>query len=103
MLKLPQKTAAAVLGISESMLCKRFKEFTRRKWPYRQMQKLNATITQVRSMMVRDGRTPQLLHELEGALMGVYVWVCMRACMAHARSSGTARLGGMHDACAHPL
>jgi hypothetical protein len=34
-LTLPQKEAAAKLGISESMLCKRFKECTRRKWPYR--------------------------------------------------------------------
>jgi hypothetical protein len=35
LLVLPQKEAAAKLGISESMLCKRFKECTRRKWPYR--------------------------------------------------------------------
>jgi predicted DNA-binding protein (UPF0251 family) len=35
LLSLPQKEAAKRLGISESMLCKRFKESTRRKWPYR--------------------------------------------------------------------
>jgi hypothetical protein len=35
LLALPQKEAATKLGISESMLCKRFKECTRRKWPYR--------------------------------------------------------------------
>ena len=35
LLTLPQKEAARRLGISESMLCKRFKECTRRKWPYR--------------------------------------------------------------------
>jgi hypothetical protein len=35
LLVLPQKEAARRLGISESMLCKRFKECTRRKWPYR--------------------------------------------------------------------
>jgi len=35
LLVLPQKDAARRLGISESMLCKRFKECTRRKWPYR--------------------------------------------------------------------
>lgn len=35
LLVLPQKEAASRLGISESMLCKRFKECTRRKWPYR--------------------------------------------------------------------
>lgn len=67
MLKLPQKTAAAVLGISESMLCKRFKEFTRRKWPYREMMRLNASITQIKSIMMRDGRTPQLEQDLETA------------------------------------
>ena len=35
LLILPQKEAAKRLGISESMLCKRFKECTKRKWPYR--------------------------------------------------------------------
>jgi len=35
LLPLPQKEAARRLGISESMLCKRFKESTPRKWPYR--------------------------------------------------------------------
>ena len=35
LLTLPQKEAAKRLGISESMLCKRFKECTKRKWPYR--------------------------------------------------------------------
>jgi hypothetical protein len=40
LLTLPQKEAAAKLGISESMLCKRFKECTRRKWPYRYVRTL---------------------------------------------------------------
>lgn len=40
LLVLPQKEAAAKLGISESMLCKRFKECTRRKWPYRYVSSL---------------------------------------------------------------
>jgi hypothetical protein len=35
LLHYPQKEAAKKLGISESMLCKRFKESTPRKWPYR--------------------------------------------------------------------
>jgi len=39
LLVLPQKEAASKLGISESMLCKRFKECTRRKWPYRYLRK----------------------------------------------------------------
>eukprot|EP01127_Copromyxa_protea_P009616 TRINITY_DN2280_c0_g1_i1.p1 TRINITY_DN2280_c0_g1~~TRINITY_DN2280_c0_g1_i1.p1 ORF type:complete len:471 (+),score=76.96 TRINITY_DN2280_c0_g1_i1:168-1415(+) len=40
LLVLPQKEAATRLGISESMLCKRFKECTRRKWPYRYLRKI---------------------------------------------------------------
>jgi len=44
LLVLPQKEAATKLGISESMLCKRFKECTRRKWPYRYLRKIDKTI-----------------------------------------------------------
>ncbi|GAM29083.1 hypothetical protein SAMD00019534_122590 [Acytostelium subglobosum LB1] len=44
LLVLPQKEAAARLGISESMLCKRFKECTRRKWPYRYLRKIDKVI-----------------------------------------------------------
>eukprot|EP01130_Rhizamoeba_saxonica_P016578 TRINITY_DN768_c0_g1_i2.p1 TRINITY_DN768_c0_g1~~TRINITY_DN768_c0_g1_i2.p1 ORF type:complete len:453 (-),score=85.32 TRINITY_DN768_c0_g1_i2:61-1419(-) len=44
LLVLPQKQAAFQLGISESMLCKRFKESTRRKWPYRYLRKLDKMI-----------------------------------------------------------
>ena len=44
LLILPQKVAAARLGISESMLCKRFKERTNRKWPYRFLRKLERQI-----------------------------------------------------------
>jgi len=45
LLVLPQKEAARQLGISESMLCKRFKECTRRKWPYRYLRKIEKVIT----------------------------------------------------------
>jgi len=44
LLTLPQKEAAHKLGISESMLCKRFKESTQRKWPYRYLLKLDKVI-----------------------------------------------------------
>lgn len=40
LLTLPQKEAAQRLGISESMLCKRFKECTKRKWPFRYLRKI---------------------------------------------------------------
>jgi len=44
LLVLPQKEAAIRLGISESMLCKRFKECTRRKWPYRYLRKIDKMV-----------------------------------------------------------
>jgi len=44
LLHLPQKEAAQKLGISESMLCKRFKEQTQRKWPFRNLRKLDKQI-----------------------------------------------------------
>jgi hypothetical protein len=44
LLHLPQKEAAQKLGISESMLCKRFKEQTQRKWPFRTLRKLDRQI-----------------------------------------------------------
>jgi len=44
LLQLPQKEAASKLGISESMLCKRFKESTKRKWPYRYLRKIEKII-----------------------------------------------------------
>ena len=40
LLPLPQKIAAAKLGVSESMLCKRFRERTNKKWPYRYLKKI---------------------------------------------------------------
>jgi DNA-binding Lrp family transcriptional regulator len=44
LLPLPQKIAAAKLGISESMLCKRFKERTNKKWPHRYLKKIERDI-----------------------------------------------------------
>jgi len=55
-LSLSQKEAAQHLGISESMLCKRFKEVTRRKWPYRYLQKLDKLIENYRHLE-RNGIT----------------------------------------------
>jgi len=49
LLSLPQKEAAQRLGISESMLCKRFKECTRRKWPFRFLRKIEKTISTLES------------------------------------------------------
>jgi hypothetical protein len=66
LLQLPQATAAALMGVSESLLCKRFKEATWRKWPYREMQKLKATILQLKATMGRYGRTPELELDLAG-------------------------------------
>jgi len=67
LLNLPQKEAARKLGISESMLCKRFKETTRRKWPYRYVRKLEKIIEALRqqndSAMSED--SSHKLSELE--------------------------------------
>jgi len=56
LLILPQKEAARQLGISESMLCKRFKECTRRKWPYRYLRKIDKVINMLN------------LHKVDGAI-----------------------------------
>lgn len=50
LLPFPQKEAANRLGISESMLCKRFKESTRRKWPYRYLRKIEKMIVNLKKL-----------------------------------------------------
>lgn len=50
LLPLPQKEAANILGISESMLCKRFKESTKRKWPYRYLRKIEKIIVHLNKL-----------------------------------------------------
>jgi len=60
LLTLPQKQAALKLGISESMLCKRFKENTRRKWPYRHIQKLDKMIRVLSSQKIEDDTQDKL-------------------------------------------
>ena len=44
LLLVPQKVAAVRLGITESMLSKKYKEATNRKWPYRFLKKLDRDI-----------------------------------------------------------
>eukprot|EP01091_Cochliopodium_minus_P003508 TRINITY_DN1343_c0_g1_i2.p1 TRINITY_DN1343_c0_g1~~TRINITY_DN1343_c0_g1_i2.p1 ORF type:complete len:131 (-),score=38.88 TRINITY_DN1343_c0_g1_i2:340-732(-) len=44
LLNLPQKLAALKLDMSESMLCKKFKETVNKKWPFRQIQKIEREI-----------------------------------------------------------
>eukprot|EP01102_Stenamoeba_stenopodia_P010479 TRINITY_DN315_c0_g1_i1.p1 TRINITY_DN315_c0_g1~~TRINITY_DN315_c0_g1_i1.p1 ORF type:complete len:489 (+),score=153.06 TRINITY_DN315_c0_g1_i1:207-1673(+) len=58
LLVLPQKDAARKLGISESMLCKRFKECTRRKWPYRYLRKIDKVIN-ILNLHKSDGVIPK--------------------------------------------
>jgi len=58
LLVLPQKEAASRLGISESMLCKRFKECTRRKWPYRYLRKIDKMI-KVLTLNKKGGQLPR--------------------------------------------
>jgi len=59
LLTLPQKEAARRLGISESMLCKRFKECTRRKWPYRYLRKIDKVINMLNLHKSDDGTVPK--------------------------------------------
>ena len=55
LLGLPQRQAAEVLGISESMLCKRYKECTKRKWPYRYLGKIEKKIAAKQMLKKRTG------------------------------------------------
>jgi len=79
LLVLPQKDAAQTLGISESMLCKRFKECTQRKWPYRYLQKIDKVIhiLQLRrkegSFKEEDGKLERLIEEREQILQPVTI------------------------------
>ena len=45
----PQKKAAKFLQISESMMCKRWKEATNRKWPFRSIQKYHKLLKQLQN------------------------------------------------------
>lgn len=55
LLGMPQRQAAEVLGISESMLCKRYKECTKRKWPFRYLGKLEKKINAKNALLVKSG------------------------------------------------
>jgi len=59
LLVLPQKEAASKLGISESMLCKRFKECTRRKWPYRYLRKIDKMLQMFKGEYFATGAEDQ--------------------------------------------
>ena len=66
LLGMPQREAAEVLGISESMLCKRYKECTKRKWPFRRLSTLDKKIAAKEALLARMGilsRSDQLLLE----------------------------------------
>eukprot|EP01097_Dermamoeba_algensis_P004239 TRINITY_DN27_c0_g1_i1.p1 TRINITY_DN27_c0_g1~~TRINITY_DN27_c0_g1_i1.p1 ORF type:complete len:732 (-),score=192.24 TRINITY_DN27_c0_g1_i1:390-2585(-) len=80
LLVLPQKEAARRLGISESMLCKRFKECTKRKWPYRYLRKIDKVMNLL-SLPKMDGamtkeerdKLEQLKREREDCLKPVKI------------------------------
>eukprot|EP01117_Protostelium_nocturnum_P009515 TRINITY_DN3399_c0_g1_i2.p1 TRINITY_DN3399_c0_g1~~TRINITY_DN3399_c0_g1_i2.p1 ORF type:complete len:617 (-),score=203.94 TRINITY_DN3399_c0_g1_i2:59-1909(-) len=65
LLTLPQKEAASKLGISESMLCKRFKESTRRKWPYRYLRKLEKVIKMLHLQEKEGGTSKEDREKLD--------------------------------------
>eukprot|EP01101_Sappina_pedata_P006880 TRINITY_DN3526_c0_g3_i1.p1 TRINITY_DN3526_c0_g3~~TRINITY_DN3526_c0_g3_i1.p1 ORF type:complete len:821 (+),score=224.52 TRINITY_DN3526_c0_g3_i1:125-2587(+) len=64
LLSLPQKEAARRLGISESMLCKRFKERTKRKWPYRYLRKIEKVIKALKASRNLDKDERERLNTL---------------------------------------
>lgn len=68
LLSLPQKEAAQRLGISESMLCKRFKECTRRKWPFRYLRKIEKTISSLQSQKEVEPLSPEDQDRLDELL-----------------------------------
>jgi len=65
LLILPQKEAATRLGISESMLCKRFKECTRRKWPYRYLRKIEKMMNVLMLNKKGDTLSPDDVEKIE--------------------------------------
>ncbi len=56
LLSMPQRQAAELLGISEGMLCKRYKECTTRKWPFRRLMKLEKKIASKHALLAKTGR-----------------------------------------------
>ena len=48
-LALPQKIAAAKLGVTVSLLGRKFKEATERKWPFRYLHKLDSEMKETKS------------------------------------------------------
>merc|ERR1711916_269875 len=69
LLGLPQRQAAEQLGISESMLCKRYKECTQRKWPYRYLGKVEKKIAVKEALKEKVGVLPE---SDEAALQALY-------------------------------
>lgn len=69
LLPLPQKEAANLLGISESMLCKRFKESTKRKWPFRFLKKIEKTIKSLEHSRKQGSITQQDQLKLDDLLL----------------------------------
>ena len=59
LLILPQKIAAAKLGMTESMLSKKFKEATNRKWPYRYLKKLERDMEEAKNEEQKEKLTEQ--------------------------------------------
>jgi len=65
LLNVPQKEAANRLGISESMLCKRFKETTKRKWPYRYLRKIDKMVNLLTLNKRGEAMAPEDLEKME--------------------------------------
>jgi hypothetical protein len=55
LLVLPQRDAALILGVSESMLCKRFKEVAKIQWPHRRVVRLDKKIATTKQRLLFTG------------------------------------------------
>ena len=122
LLVLPQKEAAKRLGISESMLCKRFKECTRRKWPFRYLRKIEKVICALQAqdsegtlLFEEKQKLKKLLAERDACLQPVQIRIsaferlssehsCGKACFQCAKLTLNGKVGGVdQEPCQNPL
>ena len=71
LLKYPQRVAAAKLGMTESMLSKKYKEATDRKWPFRYVKRLEKEIEVTQDL----DRVKKLEKQKQKHLSSVFIFV----------------------------
>lgn len=94
LLRLPQAEAASHLGMSESMLCKRFKEMSKKKWPYRRLSRVEKQIELCRQSGGRPEVLQSWLDEKDRLLQPILIRVSKREAELLARSHDSMNLAG---------